>query len=446
LLRATVAQMDRRSVHAILLLLAFLLFTVPSFFRSWNAVDRSQPPWASAAFWVKSAKCARTTGAILVLCEEGRLLSIADRAARDDLGLPLTLGLYSAVTGAAVTETDIAKVNTTLNYVGIAALGALLFCLRLPFLSFLILTVGASIANQNPLLWPHPGHFGVACLVTILPLAILGIPLMRPSRGALWFWIVLGLVDLAVAMLFRESIGLMGVVAGFFALSASYCLSIIKMRHAALVHILITCAIVLSIWTPYFIFRARDVSYHIAPSDQMEQHGAWHNLYIGLGVVDNPFGITWDDNNGIEAVKKVDPKVKYLSAEYYSILRHEYFGIVLHHPRIVGAIYLEKLKIALRSYSMSLILIVVAVVFACTRWRLAGISSAWTTSDAVFAVSAIFVVMFLGQAALFHYAEQYLFPVRIFLILLSGVLFELLRTLGSAAKSDQFYAMRVGPD
>ena len=429
-MREFIARLERIQVR--LLLAALVLFSVPSFFLSLNKAGKLEHSWSSATVWVKSADCARTTKAILAICQGDHLQPIADVSAGDDPGPPLVLDLYAALSGAVVTENDVSRVNTILNYVGIISLAGLLFRLRLPFVSFLVLTVGAVIANKSHALGPHPGHFGVACLVALLPLAVLGIPSTGPSRASWWLWMIVGLLGLAVGMVFREAIGLMGVVAALLALGISYFCSLMKMRHVGLAHLVIVGATVLTIWTPYSILRARDAVFDIAPSARMEQHGAWHNLYIGLGVVENPFGIVWNDDDGIRAVKEVNPNTLYLSAEYYSILKRKYFDIVLHHPIEVATIYLKKVTTALATYNMKYLLVLVSIVFAWARFSFARVSKGWSSYDAVFSVSAVFVATFLGQATLFHYTELYLFPVKIFLLLLLGVVCELLLALARA--------------
>ncbi|MDI1264410.1 MAG: hypothetical protein PS018_14235 [bacterium] len=409
------------------MLVTLMAFSIPCLFRSLDRAGGLQTgEWSSSSIWVRSAECARTTKGVLVLCKDGRLVPIADVSAGDDPGPALAMAAYAALTGAVVVEADVSRANTILNYVGIAALAALLFSLRMPWLSFLVLTGGAAIANQFHFLGPHPGHFGVACLAALLPLAILGAPPASPSRWLWWLWIALGLAGLAIGMVFREAIGLMGVLSSLLALGLGYSLQAGKMRYAALVHIVVGSAVILTIGTPYAILRARDAVLHIAPSDRMEQHGAWHNLYIGLGVVENPFGIVWNDEHGVQTVKRVDPAVKYLSAEYYAILKREYFRLVLSHPLDVAIIYLRKLAVALKTYKMWLVLIVAAVVLAFARIALMRRLPGWTTFDAVIMVSWIFVATFLGQAALFNYVELYLFPIKLFLLLLSGAAVELL--------------------
>ena len=301
----------------------------------------------------------------------------------------------------------------------------LLFTLRLPFLSFLILTFGALISDKFHSVGPHPGHFGVACLVTLLPLAVLGMPFAHVSRKLFRPWVVVGIVALAVAMLFREAIGFMGLVCSLLATGFNYFLSVPKSRRSALVHAGLACAVVLTVWTPYSVLRLRDAIYHTSPSARMEQHGTWHNLYIGLGAVENPFGIVWIDSYAIDTVKKVDPSVPYLSHEYFAILRREYFQILLQHPVEVAVVYFKKLVIALRTYDMWLQIGVVAAVFLFARRKLRGDSQGWGIDESVLAICAVFIATFLGQAVLFTYTELYLFPVKLFLLLGAGVTLEM---------------------
>ena len=302
-------------------------------------------------------------------------------------------------------------------------------CLRCCFsrcgcLSFLILTFGAVISDQLQSLGPHPGHFGVACLVTLLPLAVLGMPYANVSRRLFWSWIVVGIVALAIAMLFREAIGFMGVVCSLFAIGFGYFLSIPKSRRSALARAGLACMVVLTVWTPYSVLRLRDAIYHTSPSASMEQHGSWHNLYIGLGAVENPFGIVWEDLNAENAVKRVDPSVSYLSHKYFAILRSEYFRIVLEHPVEVAAIYFKKLWLALKTYDMWLQIGIVAGLYLFARRKLKAESPGWGIDDSVLIICAVFVATFLGQAVLFHFSKLYLFPVKLFLLLCAGVTLE----------------------
>lgn len=45
---------------------------------------------------------------------------------------------------------------------------------------------------------------------------------------------------------------------------------------------------------------------------------AWHNIYIGFGYFDNPYGIEYLDECAVEAVKRIDANIPYYSDEYFS--------------------------------------------------------------------------------------------------------------------------------
>jgi hypothetical protein len=427
-----------RAVQATILIFVFFCFTVPFCIQSLGKADALQPSWSSAEIWIQSAECARTTGAILAICKDGKLVPIADVSAGDDPGQALALDLYSILTQKTATQNDVSRLNSILNYAGIALLAACLFCLRLPVASFLVLTGGALIANQFHSLGPHPGQFGVACFVTVLPLSILAYAFGTMSGRAAWLWLPIGFLGIGIAMMFREAIGLMGVAAGFLAIGIGYFSSIPRTPRRAVVSLGLAVALVLSMSTPQMVFRARDRLYDLPPSTRMEQHGVWHNLYIGLGAVQNSFGIEWNDAKGIEAVRKIDPSIVYLSNEYFAVLRREYFRIVISYPFEAAKIYLKKLAIAANTYATWEITLAVAIIAISLRRR-RKIVGEWNSEELLLFVSICFVVMFLGQAMLFHYSPQYLFPIKLFLLLSFGGLLDswISSACPSATKSDR---------
>jgi hypothetical protein len=414
-----------RPAQATILIATFVCFTIPYFIQSLNKADALYPSWSSAAVWIQSAECARRASTVLAICRNGGLVPIADVAAGDDPGQALALDIYSILTQNTVTQNDVSRLNSILNYIGIALLAACLFCLRLPVVSFLVLTGGSIIANQFHSLGPHPGHFGVACLVAILPVSIVALSSYRMSVRLIWPWVAIGLLALGIAMIFREAIGLMGVVASLIAIGVNYVRSASEICPKAFIAIGLSCATLMTIAVPQLILRARDVVYSIPPSTRMEQHGAWHNLYIGLGAVNNSFGIVWDDANGVEAVKKIDPSIVYLSNEYYAVLRRQYFRIVRSHPIEVIRIYLEKLAIAVNIYAAWIIALIVLITAVSLRIR-HKVVGRWRTSELLLIVCGIFALMFWAQAMLFNFTKLYLFPIKLFLLLGFGGLIELL--------------------
>jgi hypothetical protein len=427
-----------RAVQATILIFVFFCFTVPFCIQSLGKADALQPSWSSAEIWIQSAECARTTGAILAICKDGKLVPIADVSAGDDPGQALALDLYSILTQKTAMQNDVSRLNSILNYAGIALLAACLFCLRLPVASFLVLTGGALIANQFHSLGPHPGQFGVACFVTVLPLSILAYAFGTMSGRAAWLWLPIGFLGIGIAMMFREAIGLMGVAAGFLAIGIGYFSSIPRTPRRAVVSLGLAVALVLSMSTPEMVFRARDRLYDLPPSTRMEQHGVWHNLYIGLGAVQNSFGIEWNDAKGIEAVRKIDPSIVYLSNEYFAVLRREYFRLLMSHPFEVGRVYVDKLAIAVNVYAawVGALIVLGVAIFMRIRRKIVG---RWRMSELLLFVCGCFVMMFWAQAALFNFTTLYLFPIKLFLLLSFGGLLDswISSACPSATKSDR---------
>ncbi len=61
-------------------------------------------------------------------------------------------------------------------------------------------------------------------------------------------------------------------------------------------------------------------------------HPLWHPAYLGLGWLDNPYGIRWNDAIAAAAVEAEDPDVGYLTTRYESILREKVLRIVRADP------------------------------------------------------------------------------------------------------------------
>ena len=61
------------------------------------------------------------------------------------------------------------------------------------------------------------------------------------------------------------------------------------------------------------------------------QHIFWHSAYIGLGFLDNEWGIRYKDEVGYYAAAAVKPDVVYCSADYEHILRTKTLAFVREH-------------------------------------------------------------------------------------------------------------------
>jgi hypothetical protein len=415
-------------------LLTFFLFTVPQYIASVRANSGLQPYWSSADAWMRSAECARRTGVILAQCSDGQLVPFANGSPGDDPGHALVLDIYAAATQKAPLLTDISIINSTVNYAGIGMLAALLFCLQLPLVSFLVLTLGCLVSDEFQMLGPHPAQFGAACFAVVLPLAILGLCFFPENKKSFWLWILLGILCLGVATLLRQAVGLMGVVAGSGAVAANFAMHRPRNRKAFMAGAALIAAILVSYQTPLLVSQARNFIYHLPPASLLEQHGVWHNLYIGLGAVDNPFGIVWNDDAAVKAARRVDPTVIYGSARYFAVLRDAYFAILFQYPIEVAAVYFRKLDLVLETsfaapfgkLKLWHAFVVLLVVGVCARSLLYCRRPGWHTADAVVVVGLLFMAFFVAQGVLFHYRMLYLFPIHLFLLLCAGAIAEFL--------------------
>ncbi len=381
-----------------------------------------------AKMWLQSADCARSTGKVLVLCRSDGIVPLANENPGDDPGHALVLDIYSATTELPVTLDTVAALNTVINLAGIVVLAVLLFRLRLRITALMVLIFGPVIADQFHDISAHSAQLEIACLSVILPLAILGLPLVKAKRSTLILWIGIGVLCLSLSALFRQSIGLMGLAASVTAM----CIGLVMTRRALVAHAAILLVAVLSYESATLVLRLRDVAYGLPPPKLMERHGISHNLYIGLGVDENPFGIRWEDSAGAEAASRAAPGVVYLTLEYYDALRKEYFKIVAERPLDIATVYLIKFSNALasqlpnplKSVKLGPAILFVAAVAALARWR--GRYLAAGPADVVQLFSALYICFFLAQGILFHYRMLYMYPVQLFLLLGLGTAIETL--------------------
>src|SRR5581483_4097655 len=82
------------------------------------------------------------------------------------------------------------------------------------------------------------------------------------------------------------------------------------------------------------------------------QHAPWHNMYIGLGYIRNPYGIAWLDEVGFIKAQQLDPGVIPNSKRYVRDMRTLYLRMLEHHPGFVFRGYEAKSKVvAIDSYN-----------------------------------------------------------------------------------------------
>lgn len=410
-------------MRTVLLTLLLLLITGSAF------ADEPQPGEWAPRKWLESAECARITGKIMVICDSGGIEALANHDPGDDPGHALVLDVYSAITGKSVSPSDILLLNNVINGSGMLLLAALLLVLRLPLASLTVIGFGIYIVAHYQDMAPHPAQLGLACLAAIFPIALLGLPLSRARRRTLLLWLLTGLASLAAVSFFRQSLALMGLLASLTAICARFAFFNRSKRQA----IGMILGLLLAYQSTAALFAIRNYAYALPPAEGSERHGPWHSLYIGLGVVDNPFGIVWVDENAFDRALKVSPGIRIVGNEYFAVLRGEYLSIVAAHPVEVATIYYKKLKntlaLALPEFPAGLNIFDLLVVIGLGAVLLIALRRPPTPASMTFFISIVFIGLFLVQSAMIHYRMQYLFPIQIFIALALATLVEMLRAM-----------------
>ena len=390
----------------------------------------STTEWSNTSIWIKSADCARKTGAWLAICENGKLFPFSSYSLADDPGHALLLGLVARIKDKPVSIQDVAKINIIINFLGLFFLGALLFAARLEISSLLLLILGFGQFFIWTGISPHPGLIGVAAMAAIFPVTLL-LSEYGFLKGIMRnVFLITGVALLSLATLLRGSIGTMGLIVSIGVLAYLGWDKFGDRRN--LRFLLLFLVAIIASQSSRIVLMSRDAFFPIEPSNLIQTHGMAHSLYIGLGAAgENKFGIQWDDSHGWAAVQKVDSDVAYVSLEYFRILRTLYLQHIANDPLEVARIYsLKFIKIIKQrhpDWAPPLLMIVLGamVLLAVGRghqiWQTNGSGAA----PIFLIVALIFIGLFLAQGVLAHPARQYSYPIGTFSILIIAVSLEL---------------------
>ena len=375
--------------------------------------------WRATNVWLDSSECTVSRGAWLAVCENDRLIPISERAIADDPGHALLLSAWAALTGERATLVDVARLNTLLNLVGLVALAALLFSLRAWITSLVLLALGPAEFLGWMGTSPHWAFIGMVSLAGILPLAI------ATRRNAAW--IGGGIIALALATLVRESIGLMGFALTLGAVAAAALRAPRTLRALPRLALILVLASV-ALLAPKWATMARDAALPMAPAERLQTHGLSHTLYLGLGFVENKWGIRYDDDYGEDLANKAG--IVFCSPEYFRMMWKLYLARIAEDPLEVARIYWEK---AVRLLSVptlqpgppfGLVLAIgLAHLLAAAwfgAWRRVGLPEGLEIE----AVSLAFLGLFLAQAILALPSQMYAVPVNAFILVLFGAIVE----------------------
>jgi hypothetical protein len=380
--------------------------------------------WSATNIWLDSSECALRRGVWLALCEGDNLVPISERAVADDPGHALLLELWSVAAGRRATLVDVARLNTVVDTIGLLALAGLVFALRAYVTSILLLWLGPI----HYLGWmgtsPHWSYIGLVSLSALLPIALVAKNIGLLGGCSAWAWIAAGTLSLALASLMRESIALMGLLVTFASLV------VLLFRRAPVLPLAIMAiVVVLAVSTPRWVVAARDAAFPMQPAARVATHGLSHTLYLGLGVIENEWGIRYDDLYGAATATAIDPAIVFGSPEYFSLMGRLYLARWLDDPIEVARIYLEKAWLLLSAQTMSGPPFGVYLLLGIIHLLLATWAGAWqrlgfVQGQVIEAVGLAFLLLFLAQAMVAMPSQTYAMPANAFIVLMLGVVAE----------------------
>ena len=391
--------------------------------RYGHYADLMPSDWKATNVWLAAADCALERGVWLAVCEQGKLVPMSERAIADDPGHALLLGLWSMATRRHADLIDVARLNTLTDAIGLVTLAGLLFALRAYIASIVLLWKGPI----EYLGWmgtsPHWAYVGLVSLAAVLPMALAAREMGLLSRRAANLWIAAGIVFLALATLMRESIGMMGLM-----VTAAVVIVLLVRRFRPAPVLLVGMLAVLAFTTPRWVVMARDAAFEMQKAERLATHGLSHTLYLGLGFVENKWGIRYDDDYGEEIAAKAG--IVWCSPEYFRLMWQLYLGRWAEDPVEVGRIYLEKAWMLLGTptlYPGPPFGIVLAI--ALIHLLAATAFGAWQRLDfrqglVIEGVAVAFAGLFLAQAMAALPSHSYAMPVNAFVLVLFGVIVE----------------------
>ena len=385
--------------------------------------------WAATNVWLESSQCALERGVWLAVCEKGKLVPISERAIADDPGHALLLDLWSMATRNRATLPDVARLNTLLDALGLLALAGLLFSLRAYVTSIMLMWWGPTEYVGWMGTSPHWSYIGLVSMSAVLPIALAAKDLGLLSRRAGNLWIAAGLLLLGLATLARESMGIMGLLVSVGVLA----LLVVRRLHQRqrLQPLLLAGVLALvAFTTPRWVVVARDAAFDMQPAQRLATHGLSHTLYLGLGFVENKWGIRYDDDYGEEIANKADPPVIFGSPDYFRLMGKLYLARWAEDPLEVSRIYADKAWRLLAvptlypgppfGIVLLLGLLHLAAATALGAWRRIGFPQGFVIEG----VALGFLGLFLAQAMVALPSQTYAMPANAFVLVLLGAIVE----------------------
>lgn len=337
-------QLVKRKNLTWIVLCLFLLLSTYQFLqsRSVRLQWTKQEVYLMRFQWLDSVNLYLQTGKLLMLPENIRL---EDGSIGEDQGYPLILSTIGKITGQK--EMNFGHF-THFNYALYVVLGATTAVLL--FLSFKNLIVPVAFyyiyLKSNMYNGGVDHHWMMAAFLPFY-LAFL-IFLVRRRHNIHPLLLFIYFLIAGVANIIREGDGVVALL--LFAAFIAIILIQDGFKKTRLRKKFIIAALLIFTYVmPWLILSSirthrNDVYFNGQKSVMITHHGLWHNAFMGLGYLPNPYGIRWDDSSVLPLVRKINPNVNYLTNEYFGILRQLYFKHVFEHPQFFLENLLAKLS------------------------------------------------------------------------------------------------------
>jgi hypothetical protein len=276
---------------------------------------------------------------------------------------------------------------------------------------------------------PHWSYIGLVSMSAVLPIALATRDLGLLSRRAGNLWIAAGLLFLGLATLARESMGIMGLLVSFGVLA----LLVVRRPHRRhrIQPLLLAGVLALAAFTtPKWVVVARDAAFDMQPAQRLATHGLSHTLYLGLGFVENKWGIRYDDDYGEAIANKADPPVVFGSPDYFRLMGKLYLARWAEDPLEVARIYADKAWSLLAVPTLypgppfGIVLLIgllhLAAATAVGAWGRIGFPQGFVIEG----VALAFLGLFLAQAMVALPSQTYAMPANAFVLVLLGAIVE----------------------
>ena len=415
------------AVQALIVLLPLIFALLPQLESSLTLAHRyaldKESEWEGTNNSLESARCLRKTGLWLMYCDGSPFSA-------EDPGQVLLLSLWGKIVGRDPTLVDVARMNLIINTIGLLVLTLTLLRLGMFATAVFLLVFGPLVYLGWFDTLPHWALIGAASMQLVLPMALIGHTKRWLSPGQSVAAMAIGLLLLAFATLLRESVGSMTVI-------VTLCVAIWSLWYGprdwrrVLGIVAVVAATVVAAQSSRLIVAARNAAYAVDAAHLPPTHGMSHTLYIGLGAVENKFGIKYEDAAGRDAAAAAVPGIVMYSTDYFRVMGELYLRKWREEPLEVMRIYLVKLwtqitdSILAETPPLVVVLagaIAIQLLAGHRRWR-AGDRGA-DTRLAINLVILAFIGLFIVQGTLATPTRLYAMPIGPFILVLIGVAIE----------------------